>query len=54
MWRVWRGEKLHIAFSWENLTERENFENLDVDGRLLLIWILNRMGGHGVDSSGSG
>jgi len=29
-------------------------ENLDIDGRILLKWILNRTQGSGLDSSASG
>jgi hypothetical protein len=29
---------------WENLKERGNLESLSVGGRIILKWILNRMG----------
>jgi len=33
---------------------RENLEDLDVDGKIILEWILgNRVGGRGLDASGS-
>jgi hypothetical protein len=46
--------EVSIGFWWVNLKERHHFEDLDVDGRIILTLILKRMGGHGLDSSGLG
>jgi hypothetical protein len=31
----------------EKLTERDTFENLDIDGRVILKWILKKYDGRG-------
>ena len=36
-----------------NLKERENFEDLDIDGKIFNGYYRSRMRGHGLDSSGS-
>jgi hypothetical protein len=33
---------MHIGFWWESRKERDHYENLYVDGRLILEWILER------------
>jgi hypothetical protein len=33
---------LHIGVWWENLKKKEQFEDLDADGRIILKWILNK------------
>jgi hypothetical protein len=40
MWRVWGRRELHTGFRWENLVKRENLEELGIDGRIILKWIL--------------
>ena len=50
-----REGQVHAGFQWENLRERDRFEDLGVDGRIIIKWILrNRMGrcGHGNEDSG--
>jgi hypothetical protein len=32
---LWRGE-VHIGFWWENLRERENLEDVGIDGKIIL------------------
>jgi hypothetical protein len=32
--------KVHAVFWWANLRDRDHFEDLGVDGRILLNWIL--------------
>jgi hypothetical protein len=39
-WR--RGGGFHTGFWWGNLKERENLENLGVDGEIILTRILKR------------
>jgi hypothetical protein len=46
-----RGE-VHTGFWWGNLWERDQLEDLGIDGRSVLKWIFNkwgRGGGHGLD-----
>jgi hypothetical protein len=45
---TWR-RRMHIAFSWESQTERDHYEDLDVGGRMILNWILDRLGWNGLD-----
>jgi hypothetical protein len=33
---------VHTGFWWGNLRERDHFENLDVDERILLKWIFKK------------
>jgi hypothetical protein len=35
MWHVWKSRKMHAGF-WGNLKEREYFDDLSVDGRIIL------------------
>jgi hypothetical protein len=43
---------IHIAFLWERQKERDHYEYLEVGGKIILKWILDRMGWYGLDSSG--
>jgi hypothetical protein len=36
MWHVWGTGEVHTGFYWGDLRERDHFEDLDVDGRILL------------------
>jgi len=47
MLHVWEGGDVHTG--WGKVRERDNFEDLGIDGRTILKWILNRMVGCGVD-----
>jgi len=38
---VGRGE-MHTGFCWEDLKERDHLEDLGVDGRIILKWILKK------------
>jgi len=40
----WRRE-LHTGFWWGNLGERDHLENPDIDGRIILKWILRKWDG---------
>jgi len=39
-----RGE-VHTGFWFENLGEGDNFEDLDLDGRIILEWIFKKYDG---------
>jgi hypothetical protein len=43
MWRVW-GRHIQ-GFSGGNLKERHHLEDLSIDGRLILKWMLRKQGG---------
>ena len=43
-----RGE-VHTEFWWGNLRGRDLLEDLDLDGRIILKPILNRIGESGID-----
>jgi len=43
-----RGE-VHTELQWGNLKERDYLKNVGVDGRIILKWILNRLGDRGMD-----
>jgi len=44
-----------IGFWWGNVRERDNLEDLGVDGRMILRWISRKWnGGNGLDRSGAG
>jgi hypothetical protein len=36
---------MHTQFLSENLKGRDHLENIDVDGRVILKWILKKYGG---------
>jgi hypothetical protein len=40
-------------FWWGNLRKRDHFEDLVLDGRIIITWILNQLGGRGLDLSGT-
>ena len=37
--------EVHAGFWWDNLRERDHFEDLDVDGRLIFEWIFRKWDG---------
>jgi hypothetical protein len=50
MQRVWGREEAYKGFWWGNHRERDHLEDPDVDGRIILRWILQEVGwGHGLD-----
>ena len=40
MWHVWRNGEVCTRFWWGNLRERDHWGDQDVDGRIILRWIL--------------
>ena len=49
MWRVSETGEVRTGLWWGDLTEKYHLENLSVDGRIVLKWILKKWGGGGVD-----
>jgi hypothetical protein len=43
---------MHIRFWLENQKEGDHYNELQVGGRIILKWILDRSGRYGLDSSG--
>ena len=41
-WHVWRRWERHTGFWWGNLEERGHFEDVGVDGMIILTWILKK------------
>jgi hypothetical protein len=44
---------MHIKFWLGSLKGKDNSEDIGIDGRIILKWILNRVGGCGLNSTGS-
>jgi hypothetical protein len=42
---------MHTLFWWSKMKERYRSEDLDVDGRIMLRWILRIWGGEGMNWS---
>jgi hypothetical protein len=42
MWHVRRTEYVHTEIWWENMKERNNLEDLSVDGRIIIKWIVKK------------
>jgi hypothetical protein len=45
---------VHIGFRWERQKEGDHKEDQDIRGRIILKWILDRMGWYGLDCSALG
>jgi len=45
--------ELHIGLLKDNMKEEDHLPDLGVNGRIILKWILNRMGRCDLDSSSS-
>jgi hypothetical protein len=42
MWHVWGTGRGHTEFSWGDLMERYHFENLGLDGRMILKFVFKK------------
>ena len=42
MWHKRGRKELHTGLWWGNLRERDHFENLGIDGRIILKWIFKK------------
>jgi hypothetical protein len=50
----WAWNRVHTRF-WQDLKERNHYEDLELDGRMILKWILEKLdAGCRLDSFGSG
>jgi hypothetical protein len=45
MQHEWEIREIHTIFSFENLKGRGHSEDVGVDGRIILEWILGKYGG---------
>jgi hypothetical protein len=45
MWYKWSGGEVCIGFWWGNLKEREHFEDLGINGRVILKLIIRKSDG---------
>jgi hypothetical protein len=49
-WHILGRTEMHAGFWWGNIKERDHFEDLDTDKKIILKWLLrNRLEGHGLD-----
>jgi hypothetical protein len=49
MWHVWGRGEVHTGLYWGNLREGDHLEDPGIDGRIILKWIFERLGGGGAD-----
>jgi hypothetical protein len=54
MYHAWERWKICEKFWSENLKVKDHKEDLDIDGRIILEWILGNSVGHEPVASGSG
>jgi hypothetical protein len=39
---VWERGEVHTGFWWKNLKEMGHFEDVAIDGRIILKWLFNK------------
>ena len=44
MWHLRETGEVYTGFWWRDMRERDDLEDLGVGGRIILKWILNRIG----------
>jgi hypothetical protein len=44
MWHEWGRREVHIRLGWEKLREKDHFEYLGIDARIILVWIVKIYG----------
>ena len=49
MWHVWGNGEVYTGFWWGDLRERDHVEEIGVDGRIILNWILKEFGFGGME-----
>jgi len=49
MWLIWGKGEMLTGFWWGNLKERDHFEELGVTQRIILEWILKKVGWEDMD-----
>jgi hypothetical protein len=42
MWHVWEIRAVHTGFWWGDMRERDNLEDLGIDGRIIFKWIFRK------------
>jgi hypothetical protein len=42
VWHVWEKEKVDARFWWGNLRERDHFEDVGIDGKIILKWTFKK------------
>jgi len=42
MWHVWGRGEVHTGFWWGNLREKCNFEDVRIDGRIILKYVFKK------------
>jgi len=45
MWYKWSGGEVYIGFWWGNLREIEHFDDLGINGRVILKLIIRKLDG---------
>jgi hypothetical protein len=48
MWHAWGTGEVHTGFRWEDLRERDQLQDLGIDGRILK-WMCRETGWGGMD-----